>query len=109
MHDAYNWHVGRTMELLQCPCRLGILLSQRTPNLAAPPGHALTCGFQDLMPDGLHPNAAGMERLAQCLDPLVAELMAQPVVDFSTVQNLALARPQAPSSQRGARADERDA
>ena len=28
-----------------------------------------------LMPDGLHPNAAGHELLAQCLDPLVTKLM----------------------------------
>ena len=30
----------------------------------------------ELMPDALHPNAAGMELLAQCLSPVVDELMA---------------------------------
>ncbi len=29
----------------------------------------------ELMPDALHPNAAGMELFAQCLSPLVDELM----------------------------------
>lgn len=28
------------------------------------------------MPDALHPNAAGMELFAQCLSPVVDELMA---------------------------------
>lgn len=32
----------------------------------------------DLMQDALHPNAAGMELLAECLDPLVTKLMQQP-------------------------------
>lgn len=30
----------------------------------------------ELMPDALHPNAAGMELLAQCLSPVVDEIMA---------------------------------
>jgi lysophospholipase L1-like esterase len=30
----------------------------------------------ELMPDALHPNAAGMELFAQCLSPLVDDLMA---------------------------------
>lgn len=29
----------------------------------------------ELMPDALHPNAAGMELFAQCLSPLVDQLM----------------------------------
>lgn len=31
-----------------------------------------------LMPDALHPNAAGHELLAECLDPLITRLMQQP-------------------------------
>ena len=31
--------------------------------------------YPELMPDALHPNAAGMELFAQCLSPLVDELM----------------------------------
>ncbi|CAL5221183.1 g3329 [Coccomyxa viridis] len=41
-------------------------------------GPAVTPGGQihpELMPDALHPNAAGMELFAQCLSPLVDELM----------------------------------
>lgn len=30
------------------------------------------------MPDALHPNAAGQELLAQCLDPLIHKLMQAP-------------------------------
>jgi lysophospholipase L1-like esterase len=41
----------------------------------APGGRALDAS---LMPDALHPSAAGYELLAQCLDPLVARLMQRP-------------------------------
>lgn len=35
-----------------------------------------------IMPDALHPNAAGYQLLAECLDPLVTKLMqAQPVLE----------------------------
>jgi hypothetical protein len=48
--------------------------------------HFLDCGERfltedgfavdaSLMPDALHPNAAGYELLAECLDPLVTQLM----------------------------------
>ncbi len=52
----------------------------------------MPCG-QGLMPDGLHPNAAGMELMAGCLDPLVARLVAQPAADFSAAGQ---SRPAAP-------------
>ena len=48
---------------------------------------------QDLMPDGLHPNAAGMELMAECLDPLVACLVAQPAADFGAADQSQLAAP----------------
>lgn len=40
-----------------------------------PGGHAIDAA---LMPDALHPSAAGHELLAQCLDPLVHKLMQRP-------------------------------
>lgn len=40
------------------------------------------------MPDGLHPNAAGMELMAKCLEPRIAQLMGQPVTDFSAARGL---------------------
>ena len=40
------------------------------------------------MPDGLHPNAAGMELMAKCLEPLIAQLMAQPMPDFSAARGM---------------------
>lgn len=63
-------------------------LPPRRRDYAALDGHLhfLDCGERflapsrrgisaQLMPDGLHPNAAGHELLAQCLDPLVTKLM----------------------------------
>ena len=35
------------------------------------------------MPDGLHPNAAGMELMAECLEARIAKLMAEPVTAFA--------------------------
>ncbi|MCP6726257.1 hypothetical protein NL526_29810, partial [Klebsiella pneumoniae] len=36
----------------------------------------------DLMPDLIHPNAAGHEAMAQAIEPLLAELLGdQPIVD----------------------------
>ncbi|KAI7835515.1 hypothetical protein COHA_010589 [Chlorella ohadii] len=45
--------------------------------LIVPGGGAIR---SDLMQDALHPNAAGMELLAQCLDPLITKLMQRPAV-----------------------------
>ena len=45
------------------------------------------------MPDGLHPNAAGMELMAECLDPLVARLVAQPAADFGAAHWIRPATP----------------
>ena len=38
--------------------------------------HALSCA-QLLLPDGLHPNAAGMEYVAQCLEKVIAPIMEE--------------------------------
>ena len=40
---------------------------------------------QGLMPDGLHPNVAGMELMAECLEARIVQLMARPVTTFSAV------------------------
>ena len=37
----------------------------------------LTCHVaQEIMPDGLHPNAAGLKLIAQCLRPLIDKLIS---------------------------------
>ena len=38
---------------------------------------------QGLMPDGLHPNVAGMELMAECLEAKIGKLMARPVTTFN--------------------------
>ncbi len=43
---------------------------------------------QELIPDGLHPNAAGNDIMAGCLEPLIAQLVALPVTDFSATRRL---------------------
>ena len=56
---------------------------------------------QELMPDGLHPNAAGNDIVAGCLEPLIAQLAALPVTDFSAARRLLdgqAALPPAPAS-----------
>lgn len=40
---------------------------------------------QGLMPDGLHPNVAGMELMAECLEAKIVNLMARPMTTFSAV------------------------
>lgn len=55
-------------------------------HLAPPPHHhpsapapCHTPALTQVMQDALHPNAAGHELLAQCLDPLITKLMQRPV------------------------------
>lgn len=37
--------------------------------------------LQVLLPDGLHPNAAGMELIAQCLEKVIGPLMQEQTAD----------------------------
>lgn len=48
------------------------------------------------MPDGLHPKAAGNDIMAGCLGPLIAQLVALPVTDFSATRRLLMARHRCP-------------
>ena len=55
---------------------------------------------QGLMPDGLHPNVAGMELMAECLEAKILNLMARPVTTFSAVAPPPGRPPQPPSLSR---------
>ena len=39
-----------------------------------------------LMPDALHPSPAGYELLAECLDPLITQLMQRPALKASAAE-----------------------
>lgn len=63
------------MYILSLECWLGC--SSNLHKGRYEPAHKLCHGLQGLLPDGLHPNAAGMELIAECLEETLAPLLGR--------------------------------